>query len=262
MQWIFLSPHFDDAAFSCGGLIWERTQAGDAVQILTICAGEIPPGDLSAFAVELHQRWETGREAIYQRKEEDARACETIGASSHYFPIPDCIYRRAGVNYWQPTSKPMQDEQPRGELLYPASKDLWGPTHPAENLLIQQLGDKLTQELPEAARLVCPLGIGAHVDHRLTRIAAEMCGRPLWYYADFPYVQKDPELVDRLSSQGWLERLFEISPHGLQAWYEAMAAYQSQISTFWEDLPELRHSLESYLAQMGGAMLWQPARIS
>ena len=36
MRWIYLSPHFDDAVLSCGGLIWEQTHSGDlrAVQEL------------------------------------------------------------------------------------------------------------------------------------------------------------------------------------------------------------------------------------
>jgi hypothetical protein len=100
------------------------------------------------------------------------------------------------------------------------------------------------------------------VDHQLTRRSAENCGLPLWYYADYPYAEEDAELADRLAGQGWLVRVFEITGQGFEAWYEAMAAYQSQVSTFWEDLRDLRRSLEHYTAQMNGVRLWQPPQVS
>ncbi|NTV35511.1 MAG: PIG-L family deacetylase, partial [Anaerolineaceae bacterium] len=74
MHWIFLSPHFDDAVFSCGGLIYEQVQQGDQVEIWTICAGDLPEGQLSPFAEELHARWTTGRETISSRAAEDQLA--------------------------------------------------------------------------------------------------------------------------------------------------------------------------------------------
>jgi len=40
MRWIYISPHFDDAVLSCGGLIWEQTHKGITVEIWTVCAGD------------------------------------------------------------------------------------------------------------------------------------------------------------------------------------------------------------------------------
>jgi len=39
MRWIYLSPHFDDAVLSCGGLIFDQTCGGTAVEIWTVFAG-------------------------------------------------------------------------------------------------------------------------------------------------------------------------------------------------------------------------------
>ena len=44
MHWIYLSPHFDDAVLSCGGMIWEQVHSGETVEIWTLCAGQIPKG--------------------------------------------------------------------------------------------------------------------------------------------------------------------------------------------------------------------------
>ena len=56
MRWIYLSPHFDDAVLSCGGLIRAQSQEGLAVEIWTIFAGDPPPGPLSEFALKIHAR--------------------------------------------------------------------------------------------------------------------------------------------------------------------------------------------------------------
>ena len=68
MHWIFLSPHYDDAALSCGGIIWEAVRRGAQVSIWTVCAATPPTGQLSPFAEELHARWETGPQAPLQRR--------------------------------------------------------------------------------------------------------------------------------------------------------------------------------------------------
>jgi LmbE family N-acetylglucosaminyl deacetylase len=256
--WIYLSPHFDDAVFSCGGLIWEQTSRGDDVQIWTICAGETSDRVLSAYAQAHHQRWETGRDAVAQRRLEDVRACERVGATYRYFPIPDCIYRRSGENYWDLHPGETPGSAQTGENLYTSDSAIFGSIHPAENGLIEQLGDALCKSVPVDAELICPLVIGGHVDHRLTRAAAETLGRPLWYYADFPYVLKRSIDLDELSSQIWAYRLFEVTARGLDAWYEAAATYESQISTFWRDRLALRESLETYWEQLGGLRLYRP----
>jgi LmbE family N-acetylglucosaminyl deacetylase len=263
MDWIYLSPHFDDTVFSCGGLLWEQAQAGDSVTIWTICAGEPLPGDFSEFAQMHHIRWESGDQAVAQRKLEDQQACRRVGASYYYLPVPDCIYRRAGEDYFgkQPRlSSKVDPQDPRpDEHLYTTLEAILGPLRPEEEGLVGQVSAELSRTLPAEGQVVCPLALGGHADHRLTRRAAEAVGRALWYYADFPYVLKSASQVEQLKSSGWQNTTRSISILGVEAWYEAMIAHKSQINTFWEGLPALRTALESDVAQNGGATLWHPA---
>lgn len=255
MNWVYLSPHYDDVVFSCGGLVWEQVSQGQAVEIWTVCAGPAPEGALSPFAVEHHVRWKTGTEAVMQRRLEDQRSCERVGAKFHYLPVPDCIYRRAGEDYL--TAPMPQTAVSKGDFLYTSQEDLFGPVHPLEVKLMHQLGDNL-RSLPEAgAQIVCPLAIGGHVDHRLTRAAAEATPKPLLYYMDFPYILKDLAQIETLLRQGWQSQLHPISQAGFIAWFEGIAAHQSQISTFWPDLAAMRSELEEYLELVGGIMLWK-----
>ena len=95
MNRIYLSPHFDDVAFSCGGLIWEQIRSGENVSIWTICSGEPPAEPISRYAESLHERWETGPDAVAVRRVEDINSNRLMGASSLNFSIPDAIYRRS-----------------------------------------------------------------------------------------------------------------------------------------------------------------------
>ncbi len=137
----------------------------------TICAGSPPEGPLSPLAESLHERWQTGREAVAQRRLEDQTSCARMGATPGYFPVPDCIYRRSEVN---------------GVLLYASEGAIMGPLHPLEGPLLEQLGSALHSRLPTDAEIVVPLALGGHVDHHLVRQAAQGLGRRLWYYADVP----------------------------------------------------------------------------
>jgi LmbE family N-acetylglucosaminyl deacetylase len=249
--WIYLSPHFDDVALSCGGLAWEQAQAGEQVGIWTICAGGAPEGALSPFAESLHARWGAGGEAVQARRLEDIASCELLGTSHRHFPIPDCIYRKVMHN---------EDE---GEAMdffpYASEESITGPIHPAEQGLVRRLSAELAQALPEEAEVVSPLALGGHVDHRLARATAEGLGRRLWYYADYPYALKAVSQLEALRLAGWEMLTTPVSPQGLRAWQQAIAAHKSQISTFWPDLQAMQAAIEAYRELWGGVALFVQA---
>ena len=240
MEWIYLSPHFDDVALSCGGLVWEQVQAGQPVNIWTICAGAPPAGPISAFAQLLHSRWETGEQAVARRLAEDIASCEALGAGWRHFDLPDCIYRPGGES---------------GVYYYDSEEALWGEVHPAEFPLIEKLAGIMDRDLASTAQVICPLALGRHVDHRLTRMVAEGLGRRLWYYLDYPYVLKETATLDALQLEGGQNITFAISEGGLAAWQDGIATHQSQISTFWPGLDAMRAAIRAYRDEMGGIRL-------
>ncbi|MGE5124526.1 MAG: PIG-L deacetylase family protein [Acidobacteriaceae bacterium] len=242
MDWIYLSPHFDDVALSCGGLIWEQVRAGEAVTVWTVCAGSPPPGRISPFAQALHARWQTGESAAERRKQEDLVACQLLGTSSHYLNYPDCIYRR---------------HPETGEFLYASEGALNGAVHPGDHEMLGSLQGALRHSTLPGATLVSPLAIGNHVDHQLTRLALEGLGCPLWYYADYPYIEQHGSQLEQLSQAGWESRVFPVSPGGLLAWEDSIAAYASQISTFWADLDTMKRSIANYWGWDHGIRLWR-----
>lgn len=266
MQWIYLSPHLDDVALSCGGWVWQQAQLGLEPQVWTICAGDPPAAEFSAFAQSLHQRWQTPGEAAAQRREEDRASCQAMGAGHHHFSLPDCIYRLGPpASAWE------------GQALYASEESLWGEVHPAEQALVEWLSNELQARLPADCQVVSPLGLGGHVDHRLVRRAAEAAQRSLaaqrrlpfkrrlWYYADYPYALKSKSELETARQAGWQETRHPLSPPAMQAWMACVAAHRSQISTFWSKdslrrVPAeeaMRQALAAYAQELGGIPLWQ-----
>src|SRR5512136_348491 len=127
MRWIYISPHFDDAVLSCGGLICEQTRRGTPVEIWTICAGEAPPGEISPLIQWCHFQWgmNSAEETVRLRSKEDDRAAHLLGAETCHFGIPDCIYRRSL----------------EGNLLY--TMDVFTPRHALEADLDKEIAAAL-----------------------------------------------------------------------------------------------------------------------
>jgi LmbE family N-acetylglucosaminyl deacetylase len=243
MDWIYLSPHLDDAVLSCGGIIWQQVQRGFAVSIWTICAGDPPTGEpLSSLAEMLHARWQTGRNAVEGRRREDEAACAQLGVLPRHFDIPDCIYRRSPLT---------------GEPVVAANDHLFDPVTADEQPLMASLATRLAAKLPDDCQVVSPLGLGGHMDHRLVRGAAESLRRKLWYYADYPYVTREEVATNLQPFEDLEAHRFRLSPLALSIWQNAVAAYSSQISTFWDGETAMRADLVRYARKGGGGRLWR-----
>ena len=241
MDWIYLSPHYDDVALSCGGLLWEQAKDGEDVSVWTICASEAPSGNLSPFAQSLHERWESGPSAKALRRSEDLRSCQLLGAEAGHFGILDCIYRLDAGS---------------GLHLYISEEDLFGELHPLEETLVAQLAEVLAGEIPPGAQVVAPLAVGGHVDHRLVQQAAARLDLPVWHYADYPYIEfaGQAEWV-RLAQREHVD--MEVSNPGLQTWISSIAAHTSQVSTFWPDLEAMAQAIKAYHGRVGGVRLFK-----
>jgi LmbE family N-acetylglucosaminyl deacetylase len=243
MTTIYLSPHLDDAALSCGGLIWQQAQAGEQVQVWTVCAGELPPGPLSLFAQVLHKRWEIEDDCVVtERRREDLLATRILCASVQHLSIPDAIYRR---------------HPKTNEILYNTWEDVQAGIAPGEERLVDRLAIELAKLLPPDAVLVAPLTIGNHVDHLITRVAAGQLRRSIKYYLDFPYVKEFAEVIPELIPAGYRQVVYPISEKGLEAWQEGIAAYSSQISSFWPSINQMRTAVQEHCEQFGGIVLWE-----
>jgi len=240
MQWIYLSPHLDDAVWSCGARIWQQVHQGDSVEVWTICTADPPVGDLAPYATMLHRRWGVGRDASQRRRAEDAAACTRLGAAYRHLNLPDCIYRTC------------LDGSPRVST----DGDLFTSPLQEEPALIDWLAKLFQNQLDTQARVVCPLALGNHTDHWLTRLAVERLGRRLWYAADFPYSDRLQAIPEGALPDGAVSETIKLTTDALLAWGEAVRCYASQISTFWQSDATLTAALERHAARGWAGTLW------
>ncbi len=240
-RYIFLSPHFDDVALSCGGLLHHLSRQGRAIEVWTIMGGFPPEGTFSDFAKEMHLEWGmTGAEVVQVRRGEDNAACQVMGAQPRHFDWLDAIYRQ------DPTT---------GLPLVNNDDELFGKS--PEPGLVQQINDILLQEITDGAKLVIPISLGNHIDHRAVRQAGELSGQVDLYYADYPYVLGDPNNPQNHPNK-WSQVSNQLDEADLKAWQEAVLCYASQLSMFWRDENEVKLALRNYSAG-GGGRLWQKA---
>lgn len=236
---IVLSPHLDDAALSCGGLIAAAAVDGSPVLVLNLCSGSPDPTiQLSPFATDLHARWGLdAATAVSQRLAEDATALETLGVDSYQLDLLDAIYR---------LPEAYQDEA-----------TLFGMPAPGDPLAAQIFAalERLVARYPYAV-FYAPLAIGHHVDHQAAFLAATRlahAGYSVAFYEDFPYVTVDGALGQRLTELGGQEAFSTtmISIDSVLARkIAAIDAYASQLTVLFGDSPSMAQAVISYAERL------------
>lgn len=249
---VYLSPHLDDAALSCGGAISAQTATGERVLVVTICTGAPPAnGPFSELALAFHQAWGLSpAEVVAARLREDEAAMEILGADRLWLGALDAIYRC-------PTD-------------YTSRATLFGTPAPADPLLdeLRRVVAALRRHLPDAT-IYAPLGVGSHVDHLQTFAAALECaGAHLRFYEDFPYVARAGELERRIAQLpgNWTVQSRELGT-AFEPKVAAVSAYASQLAELAdsqlgrpsapaEAVAIIAGSLADYAAAVGGERLW------
>lgn len=244
MRQIFvLSPHLDDAVFSCGGTIATSTRRGRRVTVVTTFAGDAPPAP-SLLARRLHRSWGLRRDVVARRRDEDRTALRFLGAELAHWDLPEAIYR----------------VDPRtGEPRYRELSDLFELPHPQDAEVLQQLVGRISGLSSEAA-LVVPLAVGGHVDHQLVRQAAERVrdGTRI-YFEDYPYSAR-PRSVERAigDRSDWRTLVTNLDEAARHAKYAAAVSYRSQIRSQFRTRLQLRWRLGRQHRRLGGERLWIP----
>ncbi|HEU5380387.1 MAG TPA: PIG-L family deacetylase [Ktedonobacteraceae bacterium] len=235
---IFLSPHFDDVAYSCGGTLGVQVSVGLRPLVITVFGGIPQETTLSPFAMQTHRSMGFSQDiaaANATRRQEDATAMELLGVDYLWLDYPDAIYRGTPAYY---TSE---------------SQLIGGEVHPGDHWIDEELATMLVtlrKRLPDAV-WYAPLGVGRHVDHQIVCSAADRLtslGAKVNLYEDFPYVaRRSGSLYERLEEFGnTLEPgLVEMSEM-LHLRQEASAKYTSQTTMNFGDETKLFKDMERY----------------
>jgi LmbE family N-acetylglucosaminyl deacetylase len=205
-----LSPHLDDAAFSCGGTLATLAQAGWRVVVATIFTGSVP--DPRGFALACQLDKGLGPEVDYMalRRAEDAAAMRALTAAP-------------------PLHLKCLEAPHRG---YGSAKALFEEPRP-DDAIVGEIRAAVVGLLADHSPdlLFAPQAIGGHVDHvQLVRALAALDRLVLWW-RDFPYSIR-PDVPRRPFADTMTAlpvRTVTLGPVALAAREAACAAYASQI---------------------------------
>jgi LmbE family N-acetylglucosaminyl deacetylase len=248
---IFLSPHYDDIALSCGGAAALVSQQSRE-PVIALIFGSEPDRNLklTQFAESMHRQWGMeAHEVIAGRRHEEAAATAILGARDQFLPFLDAIYR--GDRY-------TNDPQLFGRL----ADDKEEKELPSK--IILSLG---LEGYPDDTTLIyAPLATGNHVDHQVAFLAGKYLAEAGWdvlFYEDLPYALKRGALDQRVSEIG--SRLSESAIVDVssvwQAKIDAIMAYPSQLGVIFGYVAtgatreEIEAIMRSYAMEVGGDTL-------
>jgi LmbE family N-acetylglucosaminyl deacetylase len=232
---LFVSPHLDDVAFSCGGTFATLAGAGWRCVLLTVFTRSVP--NPRGFALACQTDKGLGPEVDYLalRREEDAAAAQYLGAAAvRWLDLPEAPHR----GYHSPAA------------LFTDPL----PTDTVTQELVPLLAAELATWQPQL--LLAPQGFGLHVDHRhvMAAVRAVASALPVLWYRDTPYIIRKPdarpapELPTDLT-----EVIMPLAAAALAARVAASQAYDSQIGFQFGGAEQVRIKLTNLASAEGQA---------
>ena len=197
---VYVSPHFDDAIFSCGGTIARQVARDERALVVTVCTGRASSDVASSDGARAasHARGDAPLavfENLQRRRSEDQQAMNLLGVDWRWLGEDDAIVR---------------------DRRYRSLPRATGRPFRRDAAVVRRLVDALSElPLADGARIYLPLAVGNHVDHQLTfaagvvlAIDAAFCHDVL-FYEDIPYALIPHALPQRLSrlARPWAARI-------------------------------------------------------
>lgn len=226
---VFVSPHPDDAVWSCGGRLAALVMAG--VDVLLVSCFD---GDAEGDSPLPEAGWRSMLRPSLRRLE-DRQVALTLGVGHASMGLIDAGLRRSD-----------------GEWRYLSSQALMGPSHPDDRSIVSSLAAALCCHLLSSDHLHIPLAATSHVDHRIARQAAEAAAaalklRALSYYEEFPY-SIAPGAGGPPGTGGLFPRSIAVD---LAVWLHLGSRYRSQVRLIFGQANRFKAALTRWAEERG-----------
>ena len=223
-----LSPHLDDAVFSCGGTLHRLARTGWRVVVATMFTQSVENPQGFALTCQLDKGLAADVDYMALRRREDEIALSILACGA-------------------PRHLPLREAPHRG---YGSARDLFGPLSAADDVaphLVVAIQALIAEERP--ALILAPQAIGGHVDHVQTVEAvrnAGIYGASVLWWRDFPYIVRsaDPPEPFRDHFADLPTSAVEFDAPDEAVKMKACAAYQSQIGFHFGGAAGLRAKLD------------------
>lgn len=224
---LFLSPHLDDAAFSCAGTLLALQAAGWDICHCTVFTASVPP---TGFALRCQTDKGIAPEVDYMalRRREDVRFAQLMG-------IDD-------VRHWDFAEAPHRGYNSPAALFAGIrdGDEVWKPVAEALADLVSAL---------DPLRVFAPQGLGNHVDHLQLILAVRdtLADDLVCWYRDTPYAIREPDAAPSvLLPLGLTEQGTLLSEDTLARKIAGACAYESQIGFQFGGLQEVANKLREF----------------
>lgn len=176
---IYLSPHLDDAVYSCGGRIALAREQKQRVLIVTLFGGGPSQGRKTGIFDDYEQRMR-----------EESAAAEALDVDTLFLNVPELTRRRSSARLLTAYALPF----------------VRLPNSALQDELLAALSALVARLLVATGELYAPLAIGCHPDHReayeLGRRLHAQLGERVFFYEDLPYASLRPLRDERLAALG------------------------------------------------------------
>jgi GlcNAc-PI de-N-acetylase len=170
-----LSPHLDDAVFSCGALLAYLVPRCRVTVVSVFTAAAPPPWSWPARRALRALGTGDAEELFGRRRAEDLEVLGGLGAEAVHLGFADALFRCSDPG--RPAYRTFRFDAARGRVAG------------CDTGLAAEVGARFGRIARGcgAGAVLAPLGIGRHVDHLIARRAASYLGLRTIYYSDFPY---------------------------------------------------------------------------
>ena len=167
-----LSPHLDDAAFSCGGSLATLAARGWRVAMATLFTASVPDPQGFALACQLDKGLGPDVDYMALRRAEDARAAEALGIAA-------------------PVHLPFREAPHRG---YGSAAELFSASRADDGAAMElepAIAALIAAHAPDL--ILMPQAVGGHVDHvqAVRALRALAPAPPVLWWRDFPYTVRE-----------------------------------------------------------------------
>jgi len=224
---LFISPHLDDAAFSCGGTLARLAEENWRTILCTVFTKSVSHPHGFALECQLDKGLPPEIDYMKLRRAEDCQAAKILNASE--------------VSHLNFAEAPHRGYKSAAELFAGVKNgdEIWRAV--AEHFV-------LLDDIHQPDLIFVPQGLGNHVDHRQTVRAAResLAAKKICWYRDMPYAIRQPEA----SALGLpIDNLSEM-PLDISLYFElksaACAAYASQIDFQFGGADKLKAALQRF----------------
>jgi LmbE family N-acetylglucosaminyl deacetylase len=217
-----VSPHLDDVAFSCGGVLGVLGRAGWSLRVVTVFTATVTPLSPFALACQLDKGLDASVDYMAIRRNEDAAAMRCLGVRDwRHLDLPEAPHRG-----------------------YTSAPDLFAGVH-ADDDVGPRVHDVLASTVEDADLVLGPQGLGNHVDHLLVAAAIDGLDVPLLRYRDTPYAA-------RLCTSGRAPDEVAVDVEtALPDKLSACAAYATQLGFQFGGVERMRDALSAFADDEG-----------